>query len=411
VHLKDFSLVSPTIQKGDLLKAIETAIPKTAIKQAIANTGCYEERKRSLPAQLVVSLVIAMSFWSKDSMRDVLKNLVDGLSEAWVKVGKYWRMPCKSAITQARQRLGPRVMSDLFYRLAKPMANTETLEAFLNGLRIVVIDGTCFDIPDSDENARVFGRPSSRSGTQAAFPKVRLVILVEAGTHLIFDALMCPYRIGERVKALKLLRSVTAGMLLMWDRGLHSYAMVEATVSKGCDYLGRIPANVKFLSEKSLEDGSYLSWIYPSGKLYKKGCKPVIARVIEYTIEHPENPEEQLTYRLITSLLDIEKFPAELLAKEYHQRWEVENTIDELKIHLLGRKTHIRSQKPREVVQEVYGWLLGHWSVRLLMFQTANSAGVAPLRLSFTETLRVIRRAVPKFQRLDSEDLPFFSIG
>jgi hypothetical protein len=291
------------------------------------------------------------------------------------------------------------------------MGTTETLGAFLNGLRIVVIDGTCFDIPDSDENARVFGRPSSRHGTQAAFPKVRLVILVEAGTHIIFDALMCPYRIGERVRALRLLRSVTPGMLLMWDRGLHSYAMVQATVAKGCDYLGRIPANVKFIAEKPLEDGSYLSWIYPSGKLRKKGCQPLAVRVIEYTIEHPENLTEQLTYRLITSLLDIEKFPAQLLAREYHQRWEVENTIDELKIHLLGRKTHVRSQKPREVVQEVYGWLLGHWSVRMLMFQAATTAGVPPLRLSFTGTLRVIRRAIPKFQRQEPEELPFFLIG
>ncbi len=130
-----------------------------------------------------------MSLWSKDSMRDVLKNLIDGLSESWVKVGKYWRVPCKSAITQARQRLGARVMSQLFHQLIRPMATQETLGAFLNGLRIVVIDGTCFDVPDSDENARVFGRPSSRPGTQAAFPKVRLVILVEAGTHLIFDAI------------------------------------------------------------------------------------------------------------------------------------------------------------------------------------------------------------------------------
>ena len=189
------------------------------------------------------------------------------MSESWVKVGKYWRVSCKSAITQARQRLGARVMSDLFHRLVRPMATTQTLGAFLNGLRIVVIDGTCFDVPDSDENARVFGRPGSRPGTVAAFPKVRLVILVEAGTHIIFDALMCPYRIGERVRALRLLRSVTPGMLLMWDRGLHSYAMVQATVAKGCDYLGRIPANVKFLAEKPLEDGSYLSWIYPSGTL------------------------------------------------------------------------------------------------------------------------------------------------
>jgi hypothetical protein len=411
VHLKDFSLVSPEIQSGEVLKAIEMAIPATAIEQAIANTKTEEERKRSLPAQLVVSLVIAMSFWSRDSMRDVLKNLIDGMSEAWVKVGKYWRMPCKSAITQARQRLGARVMSDLFHRLVRPMATTETLGAFLNGLRIVVIDGSCFDVPDSDENARVFGRPSSRPGTQAAFPKVRLVILVEAGTHIIFDALMCPYRIGERVRALRLLRSVRSGMLLMWDRGLHSYAMVQATVAKGCDYVGRIPANVKFLAEKPLDDGSYLSWIYPSGKLRKKGCKPIQVRVIEYTIEHPDNPEEQLTYRLITSLLDIERFPAELLAREYHQRWEVENTIDELKTHLLGRKTHVRGFWAREVVQEVYAWLLGHWSVRVLMLQSAIAADVPPLRLSFTGTLRVIRRAIPKFQRLQQEELPLFSIG
>ena len=184
VHLKDFSLLSPTIQSRDVLKAIEAAIPATAIEQAIATTKSDEERKRSLSAQLVVCLVIAMSLWSRDSMRDVLKNLIDGLSQAWVKVGKYWRFPCKSAITQARQRLGPRVMSQLFHRLVRPMATTETLGAFLNGLRIVVIDGTCFDMPDSNENAKVFGRPSSRPGTQAAFPKVRF--LKHSGTTRTF---------------------------------------------------------------------------------------------------------------------------------------------------------------------------------------------------------------------------------
>ena len=199
-------------------------------------------------------------------------------------------------------------------------------------------------------------------------------------------------------------------MLLMWDRGLHSYAMVEATVRKGCDYVGRIPANVKFLSEKPLEDGSYLSYIYPSGKLRKKGYKPILVRVIEYTIEKVENPEEQIRYRLITSLLDIEKFPAHLLAYQYHQRWEVENRIDELKVHLLGRKTHIRSQNPREVVQEVYGLLLGHWAVRSLIFEVASNANVSPLRLSFTGTLRVIRRAIPKYQRLEPLELPFFLV-
>jgi hypothetical protein len=411
MNLKDFSLATPVIQNGEVLKALETAIPPEAIDTVLQQTNSHSNRTRSLPAHLVVCLVIAMSLWSRDSMPDVLKNLVDGLTEAWVKVNKYWRVPCKSAITQARQRLGPRVISQLFDQLVRPMATTQTIGAFLKGLRIVVIDGTTFDVPDSEVNARVFGRPGTRPGITAAFFKVRLVILIEAGTHLIFDALMCPYRMGERVRALKLLRSVELGMLLMWDRGLHSYAMVQATLARGCEYLGTIPANVKFLVEDPLPDGSYLSLIYPPAKFRKQGSQPIQLRVIEYTIEHPERPEEKLTYRLITSLLNFEVFPAELLACEYHQRWEVENTINEIKTHLIGRKTPIRSQNPREVVQEVYGWLLGHWVVRLLMFQTASEAQIAPLRLSFTGTLRVIRRAIPKFQRLQIEELPLFSTG
>jgi hypothetical protein len=131
-------------------------------------------------------------------------------------------------------------------------------------------------------------------------------------------------------------------------------------------------------------------------------------RVIEYTIDCPNQPGGKQTYRLITSLRDIDQLSALLLATEYHRRWEVENTIDELKVHLLGRKTPIRSHNPREVVQEVYGWLLGHWAVRCLMFQVAEHAGISPLRLGFTGTLNVIRRAVPKFQQSKPEELPFF---
>ena len=166
--------MSPAIAKGEVLKAIEAAIPPEVIEQAITHSKAQECRTRSLPAHLVVCLVVAMSLWSRDSMRDVLKNLVDGLTEAWVKVGKYWPIPCKSAITQARQRLGSRVMTKLFHQLVRPMATTETIAAYLNRWRIVVIDGTTFDVPDSDVNARVFGRPRTRPGTQAAFPKVRL---------------------------------------------------------------------------------------------------------------------------------------------------------------------------------------------------------------------------------------------
>ncbi len=128
--------------------------------------------------------------------------------------------------------------------------------------------------------------------------------------------------------------------------------------------------------------------------------------MIEYTVNADG---EQQTYRLITSLLDIALFPALLLATEYHQRWEIENTIDELKSHLNGRKTPIRSLKPRLVVQEIYGWLLGHYAVRYLMFTAAQQARVSPLRLGFTGTLKVIRRAIGDFQDIQPEQLPFFT--
>ena len=408
MQFKEFSLLAQGIESGEVLKAIETAIPPETIEQVLNQTNSGETRKRKLPSHLVVALIIAMSLWSSDSMRTVLKNLVKGLRTQWLRLAQFWQVPSPSSITEARQRLGCRVMSQLFNQVTRPLGTPQTPGAFLCGLRVMAVDGTVLDVPDTPANAKVFGYPGSRHGTRAAFPKIRLVLLIEAGTHLIVDALMCPYRMSERVRAKKLLRSITQGMLLMWDRGLHSYAMVQATQKQGCDYLGRVPKNVKFAAEKILDDGSYLSRVYPDGKSKKKGATKILVRVIEYTID---SEEEQKTYRLITSLLDTTLYPALLLASEYHQRWEVENTIDELKTHLLGRKTPIRSLNPREVVQEVYGLLLGHWAVRCLMVQAAQQVGLSPLRFGFTGTLKVIRGAIAEFQNASTEQLPFFCHG
>lgn len=266
-------------------------------------------------------------------------------------------------------------MTRLFELVAKPLATVLTPDAFLGGLRIMAIDGTVFDVPETPTNARVFGYPGSPKGTYPAFPKVRLVFLVEVGTHLIIDAFCSPYRMGERRNALKLLRSLDSSMLLMWDRGLHSFKMVHAVIKQLGHFLGRVPANVKFEVVKTFPDGSYKSWIAPDGESKKKGAKRIPVRIIEYVIEENGTPK---TYRLITDLMDITKFPALILAKEYHQRWEAENTLDELKIHLLGRKIPIRSKNPREVVQEIYGWLLAHYCLRCLMFQSATLKNISP---------------------------------
>lgn len=406
--VKELLLTNPKISSEEVLKAIAVAIPSETITTAIEDTQAQRQRQRMLPTHLVVALIIAMSLWSTYSIEDVLQNLVQGLSGQWIRLSQRWKKPSKSSISEARQRIGPQVMSRLFHLVARPLGSEQTPGVFLNGLRLMAVDGTGLDLPDTDENARVFGYPGTRAGTEASFPKARLVILVEAGTHLITDALLSPYRMGERGRALKVLRSVGPGMLLMWDRGLHSFKMVKATQDRGSHYLGRVPKNVKFEEVQTFEDGSFLSWIAPDRKSKNKGAQRIPVRVIEYTIE--EKGVEQ-TYRLITDLMDSATFPALLLAKEYHQRWEVESTLDEFKTHLNERKTPIRSKYPRGVVQEIYGWLLGHWAVRSLMFQSAQQEGLSPLRLGFTGTLRVVRRAVAQFQQSAPEEIPLFLAG
>lgn len=133
MQLKEFSLVSLLIESGEVLKAIETAIPGEAIEQVLGQTDRRETRKRKLPSHLVVCLVIAMNIWSSDSMRTVLKNLVKGLRTQWLKLGQYWRVPSPSSITEARQRLGCQTMSRLFHLLVRPLATAETPGAFLFG--------------------------------------------------------------------------------------------------------------------------------------------------------------------------------------------------------------------------------------------------------------------------------------
>ena len=403
--LHPFSLISLDIQPGQILTALSTALPTDLIEQVIVQTGTRERRSRLLPTHLLVCLIIALRFWSHDSAKDVLKNLLDGLGKATLHLSDRWHIPTRAAITQARQRIGPRVMSTLYYRQVKPVATLKTPGAFLKGLRMVGIDGTTMDVPDSPENARVFGYPGSRSSTRAAFPKVRLVLLVELGTHLAFEALLSPYRLGERGKARKLRRSVGPDMVVLWDGGLHSYALVHGVQARGSHFLSRVPAHVKLRVEKELPDGSYLSHLYPPKKLQKQGYQPIAVRVVSYTVARPDPSQSPKTYRIITDLLDSEFLEANLLAQEFHQRWEEELTIDEVKTHLLGRKVPIRSENPREVVQEIYGFLLGHWAVRRLMAEAAQKAEISPLRLSFTASVKVIRRSVPTFQQTSTETL------
>lgn len=172
MQLKEFSLINPKLEASSVFQAIETVIQPKMIEAALKKTNSFESRQRKLTSSLVVCLVIAMSYWSSDSMTTVLKNLVNGLNKQWTKLGQSWKTPVSSSITEARQRLGCQAMSQLFNSIAKPLAHPETPGAFLGGLRVIAVDGTLLDVPDSKANARVFGYPGSRKGTKAAFPRI-----------------------------------------------------------------------------------------------------------------------------------------------------------------------------------------------------------------------------------------------
>lgn len=402
----------PHLADAPLLDALRLALPDAALDEAIAASQSQEQRRRLLPARLVVALVIAMGLWARDGLRDVLANLVAGLREQDPTAFADWHLPAKSALTQARQRLGPRPLILLFRRLAGPAATPATPGAFLFGLRLMAIDGTTLDLPDTPANAQRFGRPSTSRGLGVgAFPQLRIIWLVEAGTHLLCDAVLRPYFRGEAPAARQLLRSVRAGMLVMWDRGLHSYAMIRDTQAQGADFLGRVGKALVLPVTAVLADGTFVSCIYPSPTARRRQQHGIPVRVIEYTLDDAARPGHGQRYRLITSLQEPDRYPADVLAAAYHERWEVESAADEVKTHQADRRPAppVRSRRPREVVQEVYGLLLAHLAIRLTMVEAAATVGVDPDELSFTATLRILRRAVAQFQRGQGEParLPF----
>jgi hypothetical protein len=243
----------------------------------------------------------------------------------------------------------------------------------------MAIDGTTVDVADTPENDRAFGRPTAKRGN-GAFPQIRILALIETGTHVICDAVIRPYHTGEVPTALRLLRSVGPSVLLLWDRGFHSYEMVRTTRQHEAHFLGRTKRNIVLRPTEILADGSFLAQIYPSPTARQRDEQGIELRVIEYALDTPAGPGRE-NYRLIRSLLDERAFPAELLAATYHERWDIETALDEVTVHQWAHPRPLRSKHPREVVQEVYGLLLAHLAIRTVMHQAALREGIDPDRL------------------------------
>jgi hypothetical protein len=375
------------------LGVVAKTFPLATVKSVLAATGRESIRQRDLPAHVVVYYVIALALYMQCSYREVLRCLLEGIQwllNPTVRI----KVTGKSGISQARTRLGVEPLQRLHDELVRPIAVEATKGAWYRGWRVVSLDGSTMDVADERANEEAFGRPGASRG-RSAYPQLRFVSLVENGTHVLFGTQMGDYGTGEMALAKGSLRWLSEGMLCLADRHFFGFEFWNEARARGADLLWRIKKNLQLPCEKRLGDGSYLSRIYPSQRDRRHKANGVEVRVIDYRLEGVAGAEP--IYRLLTTILDPEQVPARELAALYHERWEIETALDELKTHLRGARIVLRSKTPGLVRQEFYGLLMAHFAIRGLMHEAALKADEDPDRLSFIHAVRVIRRKLPFF--------------
>ena len=387
--------VLPADENGrvlDRLTALEKVISPTDIQQALVETGRVNLRACKLTHEIMMWVVLAMGIFTNLPIRQVFKQARRLHAPA--------DTPCRSALCVARQRLGVEPVRQLFERTVRPLATPETPGAFYHGMRLVGVDGTLNDVPDTAVNDAVFGRPTSGKRGDGAFPQVRKLSLVEVGTHVEFALCTASYRTGERTMFPGLLPHLQAGMLLLCDRGFFSYKLWKSVVSRDVHMLARLSKGMVLKKIEQLSDGSYLAKIYPNSYDREKDRRGIVVRVIKYTLNDSQRVGHQEEHTLLTDLLDETKHPAWELIPGYHWRWEHELVYAEQKTYQdpprASKPTHLRSETPTGVVQEIYALSLAHFVIRSLMFQAAKRAGLDTDRLSFSGSFQVLKCRLPE---------------
>jgi Insertion element 4 transposase N-terminal/Transposase DDE domain len=371
---------------------LASVCPRVLITEVLEQTGRGSQRNRLLPAPAVVYYVMALALWREAPLEEVLRVVCEGLE--WLKGGAGKPVQAsKSAISQARTRLGPEVMRRLAQRVLRPLAAPGAPGAWYRDLRVMALDGSCLDVADEKANAHYFGYPGASRG-QSAFPQARILSLVECGTHAIVAASIAPYARSEHAMAAEELAGwLSPEMLLLVDRGLYSYALWQLAGQSGARLLWRVSSNLLLPVQEVLADGSYLSTLYdPTDRRRRQGTT---VRVIDYALQGSAIPTQD-SYRLVTNLLEVTQAPGQELAALYHERWEVEGVFDELKTHLRANSTVLRSKTPDLVQQELWGLLMAHFAIRQLMAKAAWQTQLDPDRLSFLHAVRVVKRKMPQ---------------
>jgi hypothetical protein len=376
----------------DRLAGLEQVIPPQAVRQALAATGRTNPRRCPLTHEVICWVVLAMGILTELPIRQVFKHA------RRLRLGE--ETPHRSSLCVARQRLGVAPVRHLFHQVVRPLARPETPGAFYRGFRLVGLDGTVYDVPDSDANAAVFARPSAGPRGDGAFPQIRKLSLVELGTHVELAFVVRSIAHGEQVMVGGWLRHLTPEMLVLWDRGFFSYPLWQELISHHVKILARVTSRLILKPIRTLADGSYLAKIYRTASDRQKDRDGITVRVIRYTLDDPQRVGHGEVHVLITNLFDENLYNSEELIVLYHERWEQELVFDEQKTHQDPRRAtkpaHLRSETPAGVIQEVYALALGHFVTRALMFEAAQTVGLDPDRLSFLGCFQILKCRLPE---------------
>jgi transposase IS4-like protein/DDE family transposase len=378
--------------------------PPELVDRVVDQAGAREQRRRTLPARVVVYYLLAMVLFFQSGYGEVWNKLVAGLDwarrfEARLLLGM---QPSAAAITLARQRLGWQVMAALLEEVAGPLAGEEPGRAVVSGMRLAAVDGMCLDVPATPENGTEFGYPGNDTGP-GPFPQIRVVGLGECGTRAVLGAATSGLATGEQPLTRQLLGKLAPGDLLLADRNFLSHGLLAEVLAAGVHVLWRAKSDTDLPVLEVLADGTWLSRIADpaaSRRLRRKGAGPkdipgITVRVIEYTVTSEDGAETSETFTLVTDILDPARLTCEQAAAAYASRWQLETCFDELETSIRGGAAVVlRSKSPPMIRQEIYAMLCCYQAIRTLISHAADDARIDPARISFTRARDAIRSRI-----------------
>jgi Insertion element 4 transposase N-terminal/Transposase DDE domain len=376
------------------LRMLEEVYPRELLQACVQQSPKRQQKQRRLQhftALSVLWFLLAMVLWSRLSQGRVWDKLTHWLQDRFPEDPQEPAGP--SALSYQRAILGAEPLQWLFEHGTHVLCTPETEAAWYRGYRLMALDGSLFNVPDTKANAQAFGRSCNQYG-KGAYPQARGVMLTECGSHATVGLHLGDYDEAEIHGAYALLPKLSRGMLLMHDANFFGGAYLEALNAKGVRALFALPSTVAVQRVRNLPDGSYLALLKPQARALYPMQRAVWLRVIEYQITDERLGEPGQVYRIATTWLNPRTAPAKELLVLYHERWEIEIVVDEIKTHLRVQQKVLRSHTPAGIRQELYALFVVHFAIRALMYRSALQAELDPDRLSFTEAVFQIGEAV-----------------